>query len=84
MTPSLRCAPLRVAFSHTGQLKSLEEAVRFFDNGGDRLGFQGTSELAPLNLTADERADLVAFLKSLVPLQGEGTSPELMARPLSP
>jgi hypothetical protein len=66
---------------HTGQLKNLTDVVRFFGNGGDSRGFEGVSQVAPLALTPAERADLVAFLESLVPLAGEGTPPRLLAPP---
>jgi cytochrome c peroxidase len=50
---------------HTGQLATLADTVAFFDRGGDAFGYLGTSELAPLGLTEDERADLTAFLGTL-------------------
>jgi cytochrome c peroxidase len=64
-TPMLRCASRRPSFMHTAQLRTLEGVVDFFDRGGDAGGYPGTSELAPLSLTAQQKADLVAFLKSL-------------------
>lgn len=77
-TPRLRCAEGRPAFMHTGQLRTLEATVDFFDRGGDRFGFPGASELIPLGLTQRERADLVAFLKALT---GPGPEPRLLASP---
>lgn len=64
-TPSLRCVAMRPSFLHSGHLRSLEEVVAFFDRGGDRFGYPGTNELHPLQLTAREEADLVAFLRAL-------------------
>lgn len=77
-TPRLRCVSSRPSFMHTGQLLTLEEVVAFFDRGGDRFGYPGTSELRPLGLDAAERADLVEFLRSL---EGEGASPALGGPP---
>ena len=65
-TPSLRCVGERPSFMHTGQIGSLAEAVLFFDRGGDPDGFAGASENMARRFTADERADLVAFLVALI------------------
>jgi cytochrome c peroxidase len=64
-TPSLRCVAMRPSFMHTGHMRTLDEAVRFFNRGGDRAGFLGVSELAPLGLSGDEQSDLIAFLEAL-------------------
>jgi cytochrome c peroxidase len=64
-TPTLRCVAQRPTFMHTGQLASLGDAVAFFASGGDATGYPGASEITPLPLTADDQADLVAFLESL-------------------
>ncbi|HYP91073.1 MAG TPA: cytochrome c peroxidase [Polyangiaceae bacterium] len=77
-TPRLRCVAGRPSFMHTAQLLGLEQVVEFFDRGGDSFGFPGKSELQPLNLTARERADLVAFLGSLT---GPGPEPSLLGPP---
>jgi cytochrome c peroxidase len=77
-TPKLRCAKERPSFMHTAQLRKLSEVVSFFDRGGDIGGYPGTSEIAPLGLTADERSDLVAFLESL---SGPGPDSELLTPP---
>ena len=71
-TPSLRCVSSHPSFMHTGQIRSLEQAVNFHDRGGDPPGhYPGTNELRPLGLTESERADLVAFIRAL-----EGPGPE--------
>lgn len=64
-TPTLRCVALRPTFMHTGQLQTLADVVSFFDGGGAFTGFPGLSEIAPLGLSDDDEADLVAFLESL-------------------
>ena len=78
-TPTLRCASKRPSFMHTGQLRSLEQVVAFFDRGGDPAGhYPGENELTPLSLNSDEQADLVAFLATL---DGPGPAPEWLATP---
>jgi cytochrome c peroxidase len=77
-TPGLRCVSRRPSFMHTGQLLSLEDVVAFFASGGDSFGFPGQSELKPLDLTAADQADLVAFLRAL---DGPGPDPSLMTPP---
>lgn len=76
-TPTLRCVSGQPSFMHTGQFRSLAEVVAFFDRGGDRNGYPGTSELHALDLSEREQADLVAFLATL-----EGAGPD--ARWLEP
>ncbi|HEY6876527.1 MAG TPA: cytochrome c peroxidase [Polyangiales bacterium] len=75
-TPTLRCVAKAGSFMHTGQLRTLEQVVAFFNQGGHpALGFPGTSEIKPLGLSDKERSDLVAFLWTLM---GEGPGPELL------
>jgi cytochrome c peroxidase len=65
-TPPLRCVSKRPSFMHSGLLHTLEEVVAFFDRGGDARGtYVGTGVLSPLGLSAEEQADLVAFLRAL-------------------
>ena len=86
-TPMLRCAPQRPSFMHTGQLRSLEEVVEFFNDGGHKqlgvpadpiLGYLGETEIEPLGLDDEEQADLVAFLQAL---DGPGPAPALLEAP---
>jgi cytochrome c peroxidase len=65
-TPTLRCIADQPSFMHTGQLRTLEQVIAFHDRGGDPSGgYPGRSELTPLGLREDERADLAAFLRTL-------------------
>jgi cytochrome c peroxidase len=80
-TPSLRCVSRRPSFMHTGQFRSLEDVVIFFNRGGDPDGFLGVSENSPRGLSAGERADLVAFLRAL---DGDGPDAELLVPPELP
>ncbi|MET0790012.1 MAG: cytochrome c peroxidase [Polyangiaceae bacterium] len=77
-TPALRCGARRPSFMHTGQLSNLTDVVAFFARGGDPFGFPGKSELQPLGLSAQEQADLVAFLGSL---EGAGPPEALLTAP---
>lgn len=86
-TPMLRCSSKRPSFMRTGQMRTLEEVVRFFNQGGHKrpgvtpdpiIGYLGETELTPLGLTEDEVADLVAFIKSL---DGPGPVPGLLEEP---
>jgi cytochrome c peroxidase len=74
--PSLRNAALTAPYMHNGVYKTLEQVVDFYDRAG---GNQFSKDMRPdmtglpfftilpveLHLTAKEKQDLVAFLKSL-------------------
>lgn len=75
-TPSLRCISTQPSFMHTGQHKSLASVIEFFNRGGDPAGYPGTNELEPLELSEQDKADLVAFLGAL---QGPGADAALLA-----
>jgi cytochrome c peroxidase len=78
-TPTLRCIADQPSFMHTGQLENLAQVVHFFARGGDPPGgYPGSSELGPLELSAADEADLVAFIAAL---QGAGPPPELLRAP---
>jgi cytochrome c peroxidase len=63
-TPSLREITRRSPFMHDGSLATLEDVVEHYDHGGvDRPS--RSDLMRPLGLTSDEKADLVAFLKTL-------------------
>jgi cytochrome c peroxidase len=63
-TPSLRDVARRPPYMHDGSMKTLEEVVAFYNKGGHRNPWI-SSAIQPLNLTASEQADLVAFLEAL-------------------
>jgi cytochrome c peroxidase len=65
-TPSLRGVAETGPYMHTGQLATLDDVVAFYDRGGD-TPTAGTKDtlITRLSLTALERADLVAFLRTL-------------------
>ena len=49
---------------HDGSLRTLEAVVEFYDRGGIDHP-EKSALIAPLGLTAEERAALVAFLRTL-------------------
>ncbi|MCH8234619.1 MAG: photosynthetic protein synthase I [Chloroflexi bacterium] len=63
-TPSLLEVARTAPYMHNGIFTTLEDVVRFYDNGGG--GVQNKDvRLQPLNLTEDEIGALVAFLQRL-------------------
>jgi cytochrome c peroxidase len=77
-TPSLRDIALTAPYMHTGALATLEEVVDHYNRGGDPLpNGMPSARVKPLYLTDQEKADLVAFLKTLTgePLPSELADP---------
>ena len=63
-TPTLRDVARRPPYMHDGSVGSLAEVVAFYNRGGvPNPGL--SSAIEPLNLTAAEQQDLVAFLEAL-------------------
>jgi len=67
-TPTLREISRTAPYMHDGRLKTLEEAVDFYDQGGIKNPHQDNTVI-PLELTDQEKKDVVTFLRSL---NGEG------------
>ena len=63
-TPSLRGVARTGPYMHDGSLATLEEVVEFYNRGGGKNSVLDPV-IAPLNLSADEVASIVAFLKAL-------------------
>jgi cytochrome c peroxidase len=65
-TPTLRNIDRTAPYMHTGQLATLEEVVRFYNDANQIPSIGHREEIVvPLNLTEQEQAALVSFLKSL-------------------
>lgn len=63
-TPSLRNVELRAPYMHNGRFATLEDVVEFYNRGGDvNAPNIERNRIRPRNLTAQQKADLVAFLK---------------------
>ena len=80
-TPTLRNVELTAPYMHDGSLKTLEEVIIHYNNGGvTPAGAEVNPYLSggirPLNLTGDQINDLVEFLKAL-------TSPQIAAKTVS-
>ena len=63
-TPSLRNVALTAPYFHDGSAKTLADVVKFY-HGGGRPNINLEEELHPLDLTAEEQLELIAFLESL-------------------
>ncbi len=63
-TPTLREIARTAPYMHDGSLQTLEEVIEFYDRGGNPNPYLDP-DLRPLNLTAEEKGALVAFLRSL-------------------
>jgi cytochrome c peroxidase len=63
-TPTLREAARTAPYMHDGSIPTLERVVAFYDSGG-RANPNLDSDIRPLQLSATEQADLVAFLRAL-------------------
>jgi cytochrome c peroxidase len=63
-TPTLRNVALTAPYMHDGSLKTLKDVVDFYAGGGNSNPYLD-KEIKGLALSAQDRADLVAFLESL-------------------
>ena len=70
MTPSLRQVARTAPYMHNGVLSTLTDVVNFYNDAG-------TGEVGPLELTATEIVDLVAFLGSLTGSEPDTQIPTL-------
>jgi hypothetical protein len=64
-TPSLRNVELTGPYMHNGSMSTLEQVVEFYNRGGNFVNDEGDPDIGPIGLNAQQKADLVAFLKSL-------------------
>ena len=66
-TKSLRGLTGAAPYMHSGQLATLEAVVDYYSTGGTSPGDAGVKDvrIKPLGLSASEKSDLVAFLKTL-------------------
>jgi cytochrome c peroxidase len=77
-TPTLRNIALTTPYMHDGSSATLEEVVELYDRGGGDAPNK-SKLIYKLNLSAQEKADLVAFMKSL-----NGTLPQMKAPAMYP
>ena len=62
-TPTIRNVALTRPYMHDGSQATLEEVVEWYDKGG-HANPQLSDKIKPLALTAEEKADLVEFMKA--------------------
>jgi cytochrome c peroxidase len=75
-TPGLREITRRSPFMHDGSVKTLEAVIEHYNDGG--INRPSRSELIkPLALSSTEKADLVAFMKTLTSDMDPTTVPVL-------
>ncbi len=75
-TPTLREIAAGAPYMHDGSEKTLLDVINFYDKGGVPNA-QLSTDIKPLNLTNQEKADLVEFLKSLTGEMPAFEEPEL-------
>ena len=63
-TPALRNVARTAPYMHDGSLPTLRAVVDFYDKGGEPIPTKHPS-IRRLNLSADEKSDLVAFMEAL-------------------
>ncbi len=63
-TPTLRNIALTAPYMHDGSIKTLEEVIEHYDKGGDKNRYIDV-KIFPLQLTQQEKADLLAFMQIL-------------------
>ena len=70
-TPTLREVTRTAPYMHDGSIATLEDVIEFYDRGGNENPYLD-DQLRRLNLTVEEKAELVAFLRSLSGTVQEG------------
>ncbi len=85
-TPTVRDVTRTTPYMHDGSEATLEAVVEYYDRGGNANPYL-SKDIKPLKLTAQEKSDLVEFMKSLegelvpvtlpkLPPGPDGTSPD--------
>ena len=75
-TPTLRDVALTAPYMRNGAYKTLEAVVEHYDRGGDSQE-NLSPNIGPLNLTSQDKADLVEFMKSLTGTPVQVAIPQL-------
>jgi cytochrome c peroxidase len=79
-TPTLRDVELTGPYMHNGAYRTLEQVIDHYDRGGDDKAHLDPN-MKPLGLTAQEKEDLVEFLKSLTGTHESMALPQLPQQP---
>jgi cytochrome c peroxidase len=75
-TPTLRDVARRAPYMHNGSVATLEDVIELYDKGGIDRPSRSPS-IRPLFLTATEKQDLVAFLRTLTASSPPAVFPRL-------
>jgi cytochrome c peroxidase len=75
-TPTLRNVSRRAPYMHDGSIPTLAAVVEHYDSGFARRPSLDT-QMKPLGLTGDEKADLLAFLDTLTSVDPPSVMPDL-------
>ena len=75
-TPTLRNVALRGPYMHDGSVATLRDVVERYDRGGE-IRPSRSKEVRPLGLSAQDKADLVAFMKTLTSVEPAMLAPDL-------
>lgn len=75
-TSTLRNISATGPYMHDGSIQTLEEVIELYNKGGEANPFLD-SGIRPLNLTDQEKADLLAFMKSLTSPQFANVIPSM-------
>jgi cytochrome c peroxidase len=67
-TPTLRNIVLTSPYMHDGSIKTLEEVIEHYNSGG-KLNPRKSEKIKKLNLTKEEKTDLLNFLRTLTDRQ---------------
>lgn len=78
-TPTLRNVSGRAPYMHDGSLATLDAVIDLYDRGGIERPSR-SRDIRPLNLSPQEKADLLAFLKTL----DDDRSADVAFRPFDP
>jgi cytochrome c peroxidase len=79
-TPTLRSVALRAPYMHNASAATLDDVIQHYEKGGIERPSRSPL-LAPLDLSEQERHDLVAFLETLTGRPEGDTPPKLPAGP---
>jgi cytochrome c peroxidase len=75
-TPTLRNVARRAPYMHDGSVATLRDVVERYDGGGEARPSR-SKEIRPLGLSAQDKADLVAFLETLTSVEPAMQAPEV-------
>lgn len=76
-TPTLRNIATRAPYLHDGSAATLEQVIEVYNRGGVAHRPSVSPEIKPLDLTAGEQKDLLAFLDTLTSADAETRVPAL-------